>query len=69
MDDRLDAMEAKVKSRLRAQGFFDSQIQTEPFLHLRYEGTDCALMCTPASQDSMSVTTRHGNFLATFLER
>ncbi|XP_018407362.1 PREDICTED: 5-oxoprolinase [Cyphomyrmex costatus] len=69
LDDRLDAMEAKVRNRLREQGFSDSQIKTEPFLHLRYEGTDCALMCSPASQDSVSITTRHGNFLATFLER
>lgn len=69
LDDRLDAMEAKVRSRLRAQGFVDSQIKTEPFLHLRYEGTDCALMCTPSNPNSASTTTRHGDFLTTFLER
>ncbi|XP_011879574.1 PREDICTED: 5-oxoprolinase [Vollenhovia emeryi] len=70
LDNRLDAMEAKVKSRLRAQGFADSQIKTEPFLHLRYEGTDCALMCTPANKTSTgSTATRHGDFLVTFLER
>ncbi|KAL6260479.1 hypothetical protein P5V15_008004 [Pogonomyrmex californicus] len=69
LDDRLDALEAKVKSKLRAQGFVDSQIKTESFLHLRYEGTDCALMCTPINQNSKIITTRHGDFLATFLER
>jgi len=69
LDDRLDAMEAKVRTRLHEQGFADSQITTESFLHLRYEGTDCALMCTPANQNLESITTRHGNFLATFLER
>lgn len=69
LDDRLDAMEAKVRSGLRAQGFADSRIKTESFLHLRYEGTDCALMCTPAKQNSGNVATRHGDFLATFLER
>lgn len=62
-------MENKVRGRLRTQGFTDSQIKTEPFLHLRYEGTDCALMCTPANQSSASTTTRHGDFLITFLER
>ena len=25
---------------------FRSQISTEAFLHMRYSGTDCALMCT-----------------------
>lgn len=70
LDDRLDAMEAKVRNRLRAQGFVDSQIKTEAFLHLRYEGTDCALMCIPSNQNSTSITTtRHGDFLITFLER
>lgn len=70
LDDRLDVMEAKVRNGLRAQGFVDSQIKTEPFLHLRYEGTDCALMCTPSNQNSTSTTTtRHGDFLITFLER
>ncbi|XP_070518965.1 5-oxoprolinase isoform X2 [Cardiocondyla obscurior] len=69
LDDRLDAMEAKVRSKLRAQGFTDSQIQTEPFLHLRYEGTDCALMCTAANKKIIGSTTRHGDFLITFLER
>nr|XP_012216316.1 PREDICTED: 5-oxoprolinase [Linepithema humile]XP_012216317.1 PREDICTED: 5-oxoprolinase [Linepithema humile] len=69
LDDRLDAMEAKVKSKLRAQGFVDSQIKTESFLHLRYEGTDCALMCTSIDRNSENGTTRHGDFLAPFLER
>lgn len=69
LDDRLDAMEAKVRSRLRAQGFADSQIKTESFLHLRYDGTDCALMCTSINQNSGDTTIRHGDFLTPFLER
>lgn len=68
MDARLDAMEAKVRGRLRAQGFSDSQMRTEAFLHLRYEGTDCALMCT-GDASLGSCATRHGDFLASFLER
>ncbi|XP_070160047.1 5-oxoprolinase isoform X2 [Polyergus mexicanus] len=68
LDDRLDAMEAKVRSKLRAQGFADCQIKTEPFLHLRYDGTDCALMCTSVNQNSSTIT-RHGDFLTPFLER
>lgn len=62
-------MEAQVRNRLNAQGFADSQIKMEPFLYLRYEGTDCALMCLPVNQNSASTSTRHGDFLTTFLER
>lgn len=69
LDDRLDVMEAKVRSKLGAQGFVDSQIKTESFLHLRYEGTDCALMCTSINRNSENETTRHGDFLVPFLER
>ncbi|KAL6434957.1 hypothetical protein ACFW04_005248 [Cataglyphis niger] len=69
LDDRLDAMEAKVRSKLRAQGFADSQIKTESFLHLRYDGTDCALMCTSVNENSGDTITRHGDFLTPFLER
>ncbi|XP_032687152.1 5-oxoprolinase isoform X2 [Odontomachus brunneus] len=69
LDDRLDEIEAKVQSKLRAQGFTDAQIETQPFLHLRYQGTDCALMCTPSACRSERKCTRHGDFLASFLER
>ncbi|EFN85192.1 5-oxoprolinase [Harpegnathos saltator] len=70
LDARLDAMEAKVKSKLRAQGFTDAQIETQPFLHLRYQGTDCALMCIPIRVDrNEGKYTRHGDFLASFLQR
>ena len=34
---------------------FRSQISTEAFLHMRYSGTDCALMCTAAPQKDAEV--------------
>ena len=34
----------KCKVKLKAQGFTDQQISLEPFLNMRYKGTDCALM-------------------------
>ena len=44
-----------------------NEIRTTPFLHLRYEGTDCALMVMP---EGISVDEcRHGNFKATFTHR
>ncbi|XP_012239742.1 5-oxoprolinase [Bombus impatiens] len=68
LDERLDALEKKVREKVAAQGFPDSYIETEFFLHLRYQGTDCALMCTP-SKNSENNATKHGDFLTTFLER
>ena len=43
------------------------EITTTPFLHLRYERTDCALMCVadPPTTDSC----RHGDFEKSFTER
>lgn len=69
LDKRLDALQKKVHAKLAAQGFDDSHIVTEPFLHLRYQGTDCALMCTPSPKGVGNEGTRHGDFLTTFLER
>ncbi|XP_076766282.1 5-oxoprolinase isoform X2 [Xylocopa sonorina] len=68
LDQRLDELAKKVRAKLAAQGFPDSHIVTEPFLHLRYHGTDCALMCTPA-QNTGNKGTKHGDFLTTFLQR
>ena len=69
LDERLDALQKKVHAKLSTQGFDDSHIVTEPFLHLRYQGTDCALMCMPRKKDAENEGTRHGDFLTTFLER
>eukprot|EP00090_Calanus_glacialis_P029316 TRINITY_DN4705_c0_g1_i1.p1 TRINITY_DN4705_c0_g1~~TRINITY_DN4705_c0_g1_i1.p1 ORF type:complete len:1288 (+),score=342.01 TRINITY_DN4705_c0_g1_i1:47-3910(+) len=41
-------LEDKCRIKLKSQGFTDSQLKLEPFLHMRYQGTDCALMCSGA---------------------
>ena len=43
----------KVKSvdKLMAQGFPENLISVEYFLHMRYRGTDCALMCPMETTD------------------
>lgn len=73
LDDRMNEMETKARKKLHAQGLADSQIQIEPFLNLRYEGTDCALMCSPECEDITKMkagnATKHGDFLASFLKR
>lgn len=68
LDERLDVLEKKVREKLTAQGFRDSHIEIESFLHLRYQGTDCALMCI-ANQNTQKKGMKHGDFLTTFLER
>lgn len=68
---RLDAISAECTAKLVAQGFTTDRIVIEPFLHLRYDATDSALMCgpSPATSDSEVVVDTYGDFYATFLER
>ncbi|KAJ1195078.1 hypothetical protein NDU88_004361 [Pleurodeles waltl] len=69
LDERIAALGRECVAELETQGFQRSQIDTEAFLHLRYERTDCALMCSsrgyPASQDSC----QSGDFKAAFSAR
>ncbi|EDW10305.1 5-oxoprolinase [Drosophila mojavensis] len=73
--DRLDALSVQCRGQLAAQGF--KQIELQAFLHLRYEATDGALMCTaaPVEQSQLSdqspspLLSAYGDFHATFLER
>lgn len=67
LDRQLESIGNVCKEKLRAQGFKDSQIYLEPYLHLRYEGTDCALMCAPEKQNSDSC--KHGDFYTAFINR
>ena len=68
MDERIDYLETECRNVLQAQGFKNDQIETLTFLHMRYEGTDCALMCLP-DLTSSEMKTKHGDFLKTFIER
>lgn len=43
-------------------------IETTPYLHLRYERTDCALMCTPAVKEGRGKCS-HGDFEKAFTLR
>lgn len=69
LDGKLDELAKQCEEKLVAQGFSRSQICSEPFLHLRYSGTDCALMCGPSSSASNSLTPKYGDFKQTFLHR
>uniref|UniRef100_A0A8C5PWK3 5-oxoprolinase, ATP-hydrolysing n=1 Tax=Leptobrachium leishanense TaxID=445787 RepID=A0A8C5PWK3_9ANUR len=69
LEERMAALEKQCIEALQKQGFHRSQISTEPFLHLRYERTDCALMCSakgyPPTGDSCHV----GDFKKAFCDR
>ncbi|XP_055549431.1 5-oxoprolinase [Wyeomyia smithii] len=68
---KLDDLCQSCTDHLAGQGFSDEAIVLEPYLHLRYEGTDCALMCSPdkviANQDNYIYT--YGDFEKTFYNR
>lgn len=68
----LDELSQNCVDQLKTQGFDDSDIVLEPYLHLRYNGTDCALMISPEKEvdgrhDYLS--SKYGNFLSSFIKR
>ncbi|XP_027713466.1 5-oxoprolinase isoform X2 [Vombatus ursinus] len=69
IDQRLSCLNEQCVEALQAQGFPRSQIHTERFLHLRYQGTDCAIMVSARQHPSTSHSPREGDFEAAFTER
>lgn len=69
LNERITALSLKCVNILKNQGFSDNQLHTEPFLHLRYDGTDCALMCSATNDNLVNSSTEHGDFLSGFLAR
>ncbi|XP_053788951.1 LOW QUALITY PROTEIN: 5-oxoprolinase, partial [Vidua chalybeata] len=69
LEERLRELERRCRDALRAQGFTPEQIRTEPFLHLRYEGTDCALMVSARGHPAHPGSCAAGDFLAAFTAR
>lgn len=74
IQNRLNALSQQCRTNLLAQGFDNDHIVIEPFLHLRYDATDTALMCTP-SKDARDVADLsveipdYGDFYGSFLNR
>lgn len=71
---RLNNLALQCRTNLLSQGFDDDHIVIEPFLHLRYDATDSALMCTPSTNADtvadLSVNIPgYGDFYASFLKR
>lgn len=72
--NRLNGLAFQCRTHLMNQGFDNDHIVIEPFLHLRYDSTDTALMCTPSMDASnaadLSVNVPdYGDFYGSFLKR
>lgn len=67
--DRLRFLSQQCVEKLKSQGFTFDQMELEPFLHLRYDGTDCALMVAPAEKMATDIplSKQFGTFLDAFL--
>lgn len=69
LDDRLAKLANECRNKLVLQGFAVEQVKIKPFLHLRYKGTDCALMCSSSDEKSALDLMQYGDFMSAFLER
>jgi len=66
----MERLMKRCEDKLKEQGFSADQIQLEPFLNLRYDRTDCALMCPASSTpDNCRFTSKHGDFMTSFTRR
>ncbi|XP_056290499.1 5-oxoprolinase isoform X2 [Pseudoliparis swirei] len=68
LDGRVEHLSKRCHDTLCARGF-TSQITTEIFLHLRYKGTDCALMVTAAGYPADAESCLAGDFRSAFTKR
>ncbi|XP_033924706.1 5-oxoprolinase, partial [Melopsittacus undulatus] len=69
LEQRIRELEWECRRALREQGYTEDQIHTDSFLHLRYSGTDFALMCSAKGHPVTATSCGAGDFLAAFLER
>ncbi|KAI1888866.1 hypothetical protein AGOR_G00173180 [Albula goreensis] len=69
LDRRVEQLTLSCQEALRNRGFGSSQITTEVFLHLRYEGTDCALMVTASGHPGNAHSCQSGDFRTAFTKR
>ncbi|KAL4631017.1 5-oxoprolinase isoform X1 [Arapaima gigas] len=69
LDCRVEQLTLRCQEALKARGFTSAQMSMEVFLHLRYEGTDCALMVTAAGHPPNAQSCRTGDFRTAFTQR
>ena len=69
-DQELEKLTEVCVGELSGQGFSREDIETSAYLHLRYSGTDCALMCTAnKAGDTDADGPKAGDFMKTFVDR
>ena len=71
IETMLDKLSMTCVNQLKAQGFKDENIKLEPYLHLRYNETDCAIMISPdySKSTNNSLLMKYGDFLSSFVKR
>ena len=72
LDERIDTLVKKSRLQLSKQGFDEKDIRVEIYLNMRYDRTDCALMCSPIKTKSLvehAFISYYGDFLTTFTQR
>ncbi|XP_053913707.1 5-oxoprolinase isoform X2 [Cuculus canorus] len=69
LDERFEELELRCRRALEDNGFRGSGVRTERFLHLRYAGTDCALMVSAKGFPSTDASCASGDFRSAFTAR
>lgn len=73
IESLLNKLSKNCIDQLKGQGFEDENIKLEPYLHLRYNGTDCAIMISPDRDQpkgaSNTLLIKYGDFLSSFVKR
>ncbi|XP_050396145.1 5-oxoprolinase isoform X1 [Patella vulgata] len=69
LDERIEALKETCITELQRQGFDLVNIETQVFLHLRYDRTDCALMVNADSYPATSDSSKYGDFRSAFIQR
>ncbi|XP_042898773.1 5-oxoprolinase [Parasteatoda tepidariorum] len=67
-DTKINELSTRCCENLKSQGFKEEELSFDVFLNMRYERTDCSLMCPPFPFAS-ALSCAHGDFLKSFLER
>lgn len=72
IETSLDKLSQTCVDQLKLQGFEDDNIALQPYLHLRYNGTDCAIMTSPEKNEQSSkdsLVMKYGDFMSSFIKR
>uniref|UniRef100_A0AAR2JUP6 5-oxoprolinase, ATP-hydrolysing n=1 Tax=Pygocentrus nattereri TaxID=42514 RepID=A0AAR2JUP6_PYGNA len=69
LDHRIQELTQRCHGTLHQRGFSSSQISTAVFLHMRYEGTDCALMVNTSDYPAHAQSCQSGDFRTAFTKR